>query len=279
MPPSRSRISRPRQAAIRRTVTLLFGDVKVKTGLLRIDSPAERKKCQVGRIPTVHRERLSKPAQRRILPFMRHPMLCLLAVAACGGQAPAPASSAVPTAPLVIGKRTAPRACVPAARVYVTLTPLTNKTGRPTAELDAIVRSAIVRKLEAAPEVVLSKESHVAGRCELVLGPGVRAFEYGGGNLRVSFDLSVRRPDGTLIGGAPKSLSKEGVGNADHASEDQVLTRAAELAAEDLIARAKGVTQSAMSLALLTHASPYRDEDGATSFDDVALDTAEPGCP
>lgn len=127
------------------------------------------------------------------------------------------------------------------------IAPLTNETGRPLAEIEAAVLPALSDKVAHREGLVrLERGDRVAGRCEVSLVPVVRPFTYDGGYLAVRLVLSVRwRSDGSLIGSVDKRLTKERVSPNDHTSEDQVLTLAAELAAESFVTRAHAFTDPA----------------------------------
>jgi hypothetical protein len=95
---------------------------------------------------------------------------------------------------------------------------------------------ALSAKVAHHDGIVLTHGEHVAGRCEVMLVPTARAFIYEGGNLRVRFGLRVQwRSDGSLIGSADKTLTKESVAPNDRASELQVLELAAGVAAEKFV--------------------------------------------
>jgi hypothetical protein len=125
--------------------------------------------------------------------------------------------------------------CTAGGVVHVTIAPLTNETGTPTAEIEAAVMPALEAKLAHLDGLVLTHGEHVAGRCEISLVPVARAFEYQPGILRVKLALGVRwRSDGSPIGAVDKTLTKEGTSPNDRASELQLLTMAAELGGEKL---------------------------------------------
>ena len=128
--------------------------------------------------------------------------------------------------------------CTPGGLVHMTIAPLTNETGRPTAEIEAAVMPAIEQKLAQHRDgLVLTHGEHVVGRCEITLVTVAHRFDYQAGNLRVRLSLGVRwRADGSPIGNVDKALTKENVSPNDHESELQLLTLAAELGGEKLAA-------------------------------------------
>jgi hypothetical protein len=131
--------------------------------------------------------------------------------------------------------------------IHVVIAPLTNETGRPLAEIEAAVLPALNDKVAHREGLVLlARGEHVAGRCEVSLVPVVRRSTHDGGHLAVRLVLGVRwRSDGSPIGTVDKRLTKESVSPSDHASEDQLLTMAAELAAESFVTNAHAFTEPA----------------------------------
>lgn len=171
-----------------------------------------------------------------------------------GGCAASPQGAAVVVVPVGLATELsttptmAPGAgCSGAGTIHVAIAPLTNETGRPLAEIEAAVLPVLRDEIAKGEGLVLLVGgARVAGRCEVSLVPVVRPFTRDDGHLAVRLVLGVLwRSDGSLIGSVDKRLAKESVSPDDHASEDEVLTLAAKLAAESFVASAHAFTAPA----------------------------------
>jgi len=131
----------------------------------------------------------------------------------------------------------------PNAKYYIALSTVANSTGRVQPDVEKVVLKAIKEKLELAGNVQIApaKESTdgakgVMGKRKLkgfYLAIAVDKFDYSGGNLRVKVKIGVfTYPGKSLLGNVDKTLTAQGVGSGDHASEDRLMEMAAGLASE-----------------------------------------------
>jgi hypothetical protein len=129
------------------------------------------------------------------------------------------------------------------AKYYVALSKVTNNTGRPQAEVDAVVLGAIQAKLASLGNAQLAPvgESPTAARGVIsgrhlkgyYLSILVDKFDYSGGNLRVKVKLAVfTYPGKDLRGEVPVSPVQSGVSPGDKSSEDNLMGLAAGHAVE-----------------------------------------------
>jgi hypothetical protein len=134
-------------------------------------------------------------------------------------------------------------ASVANAKFYVSLSSITNNTGRAQADVETIVLGAIRTKLGALGgyQMAPSGESPDAARAVMssrhlkgyYLSVLVSAFDYSGGNLRVRVKVAVfSYPGKALLGEVPVSPVQSGVQPGDKASEDNLMGMAAGHAAE-----------------------------------------------
>jgi hypothetical protein len=132
---------------------------------------------------------------------------------------------------------------VAGAKYYIALSRIANNTGRPAAEIEAIVMGAIKAKLAAMGNAQLapSGESPTAARAAIAakhmkgyyFSIAVDAFDYSGGNLRVKVKIAVfTYPGKDLRGEVPVSPVQSGVSPGDHGSEDNLMGLAAGHAVE-----------------------------------------------
>jgi HEAT repeats len=132
---------------------------------------------------------------------------------------------------------------VPNAKFYVALSRVTNNTGRPQAEIDAVVLGAIQAKLaslgnyQLAPtgEAPTAARGVISGRHMkgYYLSILVDKFDYAGGDLRVKVKLAVfTYPGKDLRGEVPVSPVQTGVTPGDKSSEDNLMGLAAGHAVE-----------------------------------------------
>jgi hypothetical protein len=127
-------------------------------------------------------------------------------------------------------------------KFYVGIGKTTDKTGRGTAEVDGIVRSAMTSKvgqtagLLAAPQNEtptdakrrLSAHPSVKG---FYLSPGVAPPDYSGGNLKVKIEVAMLSyPEKNLIGSYSVNLTEPGVSPGSTENENELLKMAAERA-------------------------------------------------
>jgi hypothetical protein len=131
----------------------------------------------------------------------------------------------------------------PNAKYYVSLSPISNQTGRAQAEIERIVLVALRQKLDGVGTVQWAPASETSERAREVmktrklkgfyLSIAVDKFEYVDGNLRVKIKVGVcNYPQKSLLGTFDKSLTAQGVTSGDKASEDRLLELAAGLAGE-----------------------------------------------
>ena len=125
-------------------------------------------------------------------------------------------------------------AAVANAKFYVSLSTITNNTGRPQAEIDAIVVAAIRAKLTSLGtyQVAPARETPDAARAAMssrklkgyYLSILVDRFDYSDGNLRVKVRVSVfSYPGKALRGEVPISLVQSSVSPGDKAAEDNLM--------------------------------------------------------
>ena len=137
------------------------------------------------------------------------------------------------------------------AKYYISLSSVSNSTGRSQSDVEAIVLKAIRAKLDAAGTVQIAPASEKpdAAKAEmskrkmkgLYLAIAVDPFDYSGGNLKVKVKIGVfSYPGKSLIGNADLAKGKSGVTQGDKASEDQVLDLAAAAAGDQF---AQNITQ------------------------------------
>ena len=132
---------------------------------------------------------------------------------------------------------------VSGAKYYVAFSRLTNNTGRPQAEVEAIVFGAMRTKFDALGTYQLAPagESADAARATIsrrglkgyYLSVLLDRFDYSGGNLKVSIKLAVfSYPGKNLRGEVPASASQPGVSPGDKGSEDALMDALASNAVE-----------------------------------------------
>jgi hypothetical protein len=128
---------------------------------------------------------------------------------------------------------------VSTAKFYVSVSAITNNTGRPQSDVERVVASAIKAKLNASPDYQLApkQESQEAARGVIskrkfknayYLGIKVEPFDYSGGNLRVRVSISIQSyPGRDLRGEVPVGLTQTGVRPGDKGAEDNLMNMAA----------------------------------------------------
>jgi hypothetical protein len=137
---------------------------------------------------------------------------------------------------------------VSSAKYYVSISPVTNNTGRSSSDVERIVHDAITGKLAQLGEYQLAPagESNADAKAALAkrslkgfyLAVSVDKFDYSDGNLRVKVKIAVfSYPGRDLRGEVPAGASMPGARPGDTASEDQLMgvvaARAAELFAQN----------------------------------------------
>jgi len=131
----------------------------------------------------------------------------------------------------------------PNAKYYIALSKVTNNTGRPNPEIEAVIVRAIQDKLaslgnyQLAPtgETPDSARSVMAGRHMkgYYFSILVERFDYSGGNLKVKVKLAIfSYPGKDLRGEVPVSPVQSGVSPGDKSSEDNLMQLAAGHAVE-----------------------------------------------
>jgi len=123
---------------------------------------------------------------------------------------------------------------VAGAKYYVALSRITNNSGRPQSDVDAIVLPAIKGKLSALGTYQLAPagENPTAARAAMgqrnlkgyYLSIVLDKFDYSGGNLKVTIKLAVfTYPGKDLRGEVPASASQSGISPGDKSSEDALM--------------------------------------------------------
>jgi hypothetical protein len=137
---------------------------------------------------------------------------------------------------------------VAGAKFYVSISPISNQTSRPTPEVEQLVHDAIAAKLAQLGEYQLAPagESNASAKAAIAsrklkgfyLGVSVDKFDYSDGNLRVRVKIAVSSyPGKDLRGEVPAAASLPGARPGDKGAEDQLMgvvaARAAELFAQN----------------------------------------------
>jgi hypothetical protein len=134
-------------------------------------------------------------------------------------------------------------AIVPAAKFYVAISPITNGTTRPDAEVDRLVHDAIASKLTQLGEYQLAPAggSGAAAKTTIarrklkgyVLAVRVDRFDYSDGGLRVRMTMAISSyPGKDLRGELPAGATLPGARPGDKSAEDQLVRVVAERATE-----------------------------------------------
>lgn len=134
---------------------------------------------------------------------------------------------------------------VPSAKYYVAISPVTNQTGRPQADIERIVGGAIRAKFGTMGDYQLAPRTETSPAAKAVIAKRkfkggyylavvVDAFDYSNGNLRVSLKLAVSSYPGKDLKGevGPLRLTQTGIRSGDHGAEDGLLGMAAGKAVE-----------------------------------------------
>ncbi|HKY36868.1 MAG TPA: HEAT repeat domain-containing protein [Polyangiaceae bacterium] len=127
-------------------------------------------------------------------------------------------------------------------RFYVAIGKTTDKTGRGTAEVDGIVRSAMTSKVGQTAGLLVAPQNETpadakrrlaahAGVKGFFLSPGVAPPDYAGGNLKVKIEVAMLSyPEKNLIGSYSVNLTEPGVSPGSNENENELLRMAAERA-------------------------------------------------
>jgi hypothetical protein len=132
---------------------------------------------------------------------------------------------------------------IPGAKFYVSISPITNNTGRAQADVDRVILGAMRAKLEATGKHQLAPvgESPDSAKAAIAkhkmkgyyLAISVDKFDYSDGNLRVRIKTAVfSYPGKSLLGEVPSGLTQTGVSPGDKASEDNLMGIAAQRAVD-----------------------------------------------
>jgi hypothetical protein len=147
-------------------------------------------------------------------------------------------NSATPSTPDSFTPKT-----IPGAKFYVSLSSITNNTGRAQADVDRVILGAMRSKLEATGKHQLAPtgESPDGAKAAIAkhkmkgyyLAISVDKFDYSDGNLRVRIKTAVfSYPGKSLLGEVPSGLTQTGVSPGDKSSEDNLMGIAAQRAVD-----------------------------------------------
>jgi hypothetical protein len=136
-----------------------------------------------------------------------------------------------------------PPASNPNAKYYIGLSSITNNTGRPNAEIDAVVLTAIRSKLNDLGKYQIAPQGENATAARAVISGRhlkgyyfsilVEKFDYAGGDLKVKVKLAIfSYPGKALAGEVPVSPVQSGVTPPDKTAEDNLMQLAAAHAVE-----------------------------------------------
>lgn len=129
-------------------------------------------------------------------------------------------------------------------KFYISIGKTTDKTGRGTAEVDGIVRSAMSSKVRgtagflAAPgnETPVDAKRRLRAHAQVkgfFLSPGVSPPDYAGGNLKVKIEVAMLSyPEKNLIGSFSVNLTEPGVSPGSTENENDLIRMAAERAVD-----------------------------------------------
>lgn len=141
------------------------------------------------------------------------------------------------------GGNDGPPANVANARYYVSLSTVSNHTGRPQADVDRIVMGAVRGKLDTLGGIQVAPKNESAAAASAVLKKrrlkgfylsiSADKFDYSDGNLKVQVRVTVfTYPGRDLRGEIPARLTQLGVRPGDHGAEDNLMQMAAAHAVE-----------------------------------------------
>ncbi|MEO7114174.1 MAG: HEAT repeat domain-containing protein [Polyangiaceae bacterium] len=151
-------------------------------------------------------------------------------------------ASSAPTVSASVPDTFAPR-LVSGAKFYVSISSITNNTGRAQADVDRVVLGAMRSKLEATGKHQLAPMTETPDLARAVvskrklkgyyLAISVDKFDYSDGNLRVRIKTAVfSYPGKSLLGEVPSGLTQTGVSPGDKSAEENLLGIAAQRAVD-----------------------------------------------
>jgi HEAT repeats len=151
-------------------------------------------------------------------------------------------ASSAPTATVATVDNFTPKA-VSGAKFYVSISSITNNTGRAQADVDRVVLGAMRSKLEATGKHQLAPMTETPDLARAVvakrkmngyyLAISVDKFDYSDGNLRVRIKTAVfSYPGKSLLGEVPSGLTQTGVSPGDKSAEENLLGIAAQRAVD-----------------------------------------------
>jgi hypothetical protein len=123
---------------------------------------------------------------------------------------------------------------VAGAKFYVALSPISNSTGRPQADIDRVVLGAIRAKLSSLGKYQLAPPDESADSARSVISSrnlkayylsiSVPQFDYSNGNLRVRVKIAISSyPGKDLKGEVGPGMTQTGVNPGDRSSEDNLM--------------------------------------------------------
>jgi hypothetical protein len=133
---------------------------------------------------------------------------------------------------------------VPTAKIYVALSPVSNRTNRPQGDVEKVVAGAIRQKLGAMPDYQLAPKQETPDAARAVISKrkfksgyylaiAVDPFDYSNGNLKVRVKVAISSyPGKDLKGEVPVGLTQTGVRPGDRGAEDNLMAMAAQRAIE-----------------------------------------------
>lgn len=129
-------------------------------------------------------------------------------------------------------------------KFYISIGKTTDKTGRSSAEVDGIVRSAMSSKVGQTPGFLAAPPGESVADAKRRLGshsgvkgyflsPGVSPPDYSGGNLKVRIEVAMLSyPEKNLIGSYSVNLTEPGVSPGSTENENELIRMAAERAVD-----------------------------------------------
>jgi hypothetical protein len=147
-------------------------------------------------------------------------------------------SSATPSTPDSFSPKS-----ISGAKYYVSISSVTNNTGRAQADVDRIVLGAMRSKLEATGKHQLAPMTETPDGAKAALAKrkmkgyylsiSVDKFDYSDGNLRVRIKCAVfSYPGKSLLGEVPSGLTQTGVSQGDKSAEENLMGIAAQRAVD-----------------------------------------------
>jgi HEAT repeat protein len=132
------------------------------------------------------------------------------------------------------------------AKYYVSISSITNNTGRAQGDVERVVLGAMRSKLEATGKHQLAPTGETPDVAKAALAKrkmkgfylaiSVDKFDYSDGNLRVRIKCAVfSYPGKSLLGEVPSGLTQPGVSPGDKSAEENLMATAAQNAADSFI--------------------------------------------